>query len=252
MPQRLLTTLKVLLRRKRLSRALVLHSRKYTLRLTAPTLMNILCRQKRDRFSKPENLAILLVNNRSDQTALETSLLYLGVRDYVVVKPLVPNGAWKQSIKVGEALNFARKCAEEYILYADSDDAVILGDPGKAVDLLVQSGGQALFSVTSFPENRGRHDLNGWFRQLADRSGWSHSDAIYLNSGVFVARREFLVSFLETASEYVADDSLLFNKGASLREVSEKFDNDQVIYQILYPRFSDDLRLDYAEELALR
>ena len=97
----------------------------------------------------PSNLAILLVHNRNYKTLLEKSLDYLGVEGYSVVQPDVPPDGWRQTLKITWSLDFARRCGEEYILYIDSDDAMLVGDPQRAINLLKESGGDILYSTTS-------------------------------------------------------------------------------------------------------
>ncbi len=101
-------------------------------------------------------------------------------------------------------------------------------------------------------------ELEGWFRQMADDAGWSRAKNVNLNSGVYVARRERLIELLEAAAEYVTDDDLSweeFNKKRQARTMPEfplGCGSDQSISRFLYPRFAENMRLDYAAKLAIR
>ena len=242
----------------RLRRTLVLHESKFTEGIAPQILIPMLCRPNKGRFRKPDNLAILLLHNRDYKPIVEQGLDYLGIEGYSVVRPHLPQGAWRHSVKITAALDFARNCAEEYILYVDSDDAILIGDPERAIGLLHESGGEMLFSTTTYTDYELMPDLEDWFRQMARDAGWTHAKNVNLNSGVFVARREVLIELLEAAAEYVTDNDL------SLKEFEMKRDArampgyplgcgcDQNIFRFVSPRFSQNLRLDYAAKLAIR
>jgi len=51
-------------------------------------------------------------------------------------------------------------------------------------------------------------ELEGRFRQLADDAGWSSSEYVHLNSGVFIGRRKPMIEFLEEATKFVTDNDL--------------------------------------------
>jgi len=210
----------------------------------------MLCRPNKGRFRKPDNLAILLLHNRDYKTIAEQSLDYLGIAGYSVIHPHLPRGVWRHSVKITAALDFARNCAEEYILYIDSDDAILIGDPHRAIELLHDSGGEMLFSTTTFTEYQLMPELEGWFRQMADDAGWSHAQNVNLNSGVYVARRELLIEFLEAAAGYVTDNDLSGKEFRMKRQARTMSGfplgcgSDQLIFRFLYPRFAENLGLD--------
>ncbi len=218
----------------------------------------MLCWQNKGRFRKPDNLAILLLHNRNYKTILEQSLDYLGIGGYSVVRPHLPRGVWRHTVKITAALDFARQCAEEYILYVDSDDAILIGDPQSAIRLLQDSGGEMLFSTTKARAYGLMPELEGWFRQMADDAGWSRARNVNINCGVYVAQRELLIEFLEAAAEYVTDDDLSWEEFKTKRQarMMPEFPLgcgcDQSISRFLYPRFAEKLRLDYAAKLAIR
>lgn len=249
----------------RYRRALVLHESKYTdwsselgRRFVSRFLIPILCGPNKGKLRKPENLAILLLHNRDYKTILERSLDYLGISGYSVVRPHLPRGVWRYPVKVIAALDFAKRCRDEYILYIDSDDAILTGDPQRAIELLQASGGEMLFSTTHYQAYELMPELEDWFERLADEAGWSGIKNKHLNSGVYVARRERLVEFLEAAAEYVTDDDLTLEElrvrrqERNMPEFPRGCGCDQSIFRFLGPRFAESMRLDYACELAVR
>ena len=245
-------------KRSEIRKALLVHKSRYTEDVSPRILLPILCGPNRGRFRKPDNLAIMLIHNRDYKTVLEQSLDYLGIEGYSVIEPRLPHGVWIFSAKIPAALEFARNRTEEYILYADSDDAILIGDPLRAIRLLQDSGGEMLLSTTKFTRYDLMPELEGWFEQLADDAGWSHSKYVHLNSGVFIARRELLVQLLEAAAKYVTDDDLTpeeFKKKRDARMMPEfplHSGCDQSIYRFVYPSFAERLRLDYEGKLAIR
>lgn len=245
--------------------ALVLHESKYTdwssdfgKWMAQHFLIPIICWPNKGKIRKPENLAILLLHNRDYKTILEQSLDYLGIAGYSVVRPHLPRGVWRYPVKVNAALDFAKRCKDDYILYIDSDDAILTGDPARAIELLQKSGGELLFSTTHYRAYELMPELEGWYRQLANDAGWSGLKNVNLNSGVYVGRRERLIEFLEAAAEYVTDDDLTLEEltvrrqQRNMPEFPRGCGCDQSIFRFLGPRFADHLRLDYASELAVR
>ena len=171
--QRVLGGVQLVIDNPRIRRTLVVHRHKFTKGVVPQILIPMLCWPNKGRFRKPDNLAILLLHNRDYKTILEQSLDYLGIESYSVVSPHLPAGVWRHTAKITAALNFAKNCAEEYILYVDSDDAILIGDPQRAIDLLHDSDGEVLFSATRFRAYQLMPELQTWYRQVADDAGWS-------------------------------------------------------------------------------
>jgi len=246
--------------RQTIRQSLVLHNATYTNCAPAPLLVRALCGPDRGRLRKPANLDILLLHNRSQKTILERSLEYVGIRDYAVVAPALPRGVWRNTYKLPAALRFAKASTSEYILYIDADDAILLGDPARAIASLEASGRDCLFSTTRYRDYGFMPDVEPVFVAEAKQAGWTDSANIHLNSGVFVARRTFLIEFLEAACTFVTDDD------ASWREYSRQSGkgrvknpqfplgcgSDQAIFRFLFPRFRSQIALDYEQKLAFR
>jgi hypothetical protein len=242
--------------RREIRQSLILHDGRYTDHLPSWLLINSLCR---GQFSRPGHLAILLIHNRSYKTVLEQSLDWLGIEGYSIVRPHLPKGIWRNTYKIPAALEFVKQCKDEFILSIDSDDAVLMGNPARAMDLLEESGGQALFSTTNHTGYDFMPEIGEHFRREAQAAGWSGSNSIHLNAGVYISRRKPLVEFLESAVKYVTDDEPLWRDYASLPRGSEVHSSfplacgsEQNIFRFIYPRFAPDLRLDYERRLAFR
>ncbi len=241
--------------------ALVLHNSRYVEVIPPRISINLLCRANRGRCRKPADLAILLIHNRAYKTVLEQSLDYLGIEGYSVARPVLPVGIWRNTYKIRAAIEFLRTCKERYVFYIDSDDAILLGDPQRAIDLLEESGGKMLVSTTNHAGYDFMPHMEGWFTDLAQKGGWS-ADAVdvHLNSGVYVAEREYLRHFLNEVAEYITDNDSWFpqyriaNQGKG--HISPPFPmgcgSDQNIFRFIFPRFADEIRIDYPKKLAFR
>ncbi len=154
-------------------RHLVIHHRRWT---TLPTFiaLPLLCGNAKKKLSCPANLTIVLIHNYEKESILEKSLRYVGIENYVLLKPT--NGQWRANTQKLIELNkyiASGDCPTEYILYIDSDDAVLRGDPGKAVEYLLEEECDALFSSTKgilhfsyLPK------LKKWADQLAYDNGY--------------------------------------------------------------------------------
>jgi hypothetical protein len=218
----------------------------------------MLCWPHRGRLKKPDNLAILLIHNRDYKTLVEHSLDYLGIEGYSVVRPKLPGGRWTNSAKIPAALDFVRNCSEDYILYIDSDDAVLVGDPQRAIDLLDETGAEMIISTTEYLAYQLMPALQPWFRELADSQGWPHAKNVHINSGVYVASRSLLETFLEAAAKYVTDSDIpladykIKRRLGAMPSFPFGCGEDQAIFRFVFPAFADKARLDYSERLAIR
>jgi hypothetical protein len=200
----------------------------------------------------------MLIHNRTYKTILEKSLDFLGVEGYSVVRPYLPRGHWRNTYKIPAALGFVRECHKEFILHIDSDDAILMGNPQRAVDYLEESGGEMLLSTTDYTRYDFMPDREHWFDGKARDAGWTHSRNVHLNAGVYVARRAHLLQFLEAAAEYVTEDEPEWQEYEQRDRPTAKSTfpmgcgSEQNIFRFLYPSFAPAMRLDYAAKLAFR
>jgi hypothetical protein len=197
---------------------------------------------------------ILLVHDRDYLTIMEKSLRYIGIENYSVVRPHLPRGVWRNTLKLPAMLAFAENSRSKYILYVDSDDAVMTGDPARAIALLGESGRDMLISATAFKNYHHFPHMEAWFERLAAERGYASTKVPHPCSGVFVARREFLIDFLRAASAYVTDDDLPVGAIGKVTPPMPGFPrrcgSDQIIFRFIFPRFADLIAIDYAGHLA--
>lgn len=250
-----------ILRQRKRWKSLIIHHSRWTKTLPDFVAIPLLCGNVKNKCACPANLTIVLVHNYDHEPILEKSLRYVGIEHYVLLKP--KSGKWPSNTqKLIELKKYidSDDCSTEYILYIDSDDAVLRGDPGKAIEYLREEGCDALFSATTgtlhfsyLPE------LKQWADELAHENGY---EGLYLNSGVFVGKSAFLKDLLEEALTFVTDQDLtiaarkkLDREGTfaeNLPEFPKGGGSDQMIIRFLHPRYHPRIKVDFKRRLALR
>jgi hypothetical protein len=239
---------------------LVIHRRKLV-KNPPGLIIPLLCGHVNGKFRCPPDLTIVLVHNYDAQPIMEKSLLYVGIKDYVVLKPKL-NRPWYNAVKLETIFNYIKSgsCKTEYIMYCDSDDAILRNDPKKAIQFLQEENCDLLFSRTKCKVGyECMPQVKAWSDQIAQEqgaSGW------YLNSGVYLVRTEFFRIVLEAAIAYVTDDDISLKEyaqrrrngtlGERLPEFPKGAGSDQVIFRYLQPQFYPRIKVDYTGRLALR
>ena len=212
-------------------------------------------------MSCQKNLTIVLIHNYETESILEKSLRYVGIDNHVLLKP--ENGQWPantQKIIELEKYIDSGNCSTEFILYIDSDDAVLRGDPGKAVEYLIEEDCDALYASTKSTRSfRHLPELKKWADKFACDNGYEKR---YLNAGVFVAKTDFLKELLPAALEYVdnydqspPNRKKLHSKGTfydGLPEFPKGVSSDQMIIRYLHPRYHSRIKIDFRQRLALK
>jgi hypothetical protein len=206
-------------------------------------------------------MIIVLVHNRETEPIMERSLRYVGVDNFVVLRPN-GNRPWRNTVKLTMLKEYldSGACKTKYLLLCDSDDAVLSDDPGKAIDYLEDQRCDLLFSSTKYTGGYVcMPHIKEWADQKARESG---SAPTYINAGVFVGKTAFLRQVLEVANSYVTEHDLsrtdyrrLRREGSLNRRLPEfprGIGCDQVILRYLHPRFYPQMKVDYAGQLALR
>jgi len=238
----------------------VIHRRKL-IKNPPGLILPLLCRHVKGTLRCPPDLTILLVHNYETQPIMEKSLLYVGIKNYVVLKPKL-NRSWYSAVKIETILNYLKSglCETEYIMYCDSDDVVLRNDPKKAIQFLQEENCDLLFSRTKCKDGyECMPKVKAWVDQIAQEQG---SPGWYINAGVFIGRTAFFHNLLETVLAYVTDDEISLKDYAQRRrngtlgerrpEFPKGVGSDQVIFRYLQPHFYPQIKVDYTGRLALR
>jgi hypothetical protein len=237
---------------------LVIHRHKLT-RNHPSLVIPLLCGPAKKKLTCPPELNIVLVNNYQHLSLMELSLRYVGIENYTVLKV---NGPWRQSYKLKAIFDYLANNSKktEYLLYCDSNDAVLRDNPQKAIQYLNEENCDLLFSRTKF---KGGYEclpqIKAWADQIARGKG---SPGWYLNSGVYIGRTNFLRQILEIALNYITEQDLSREEYRQLRlsgklcerlpEFPRGCGSDQAIFRFLHPQFYPRIKVDYSGRLALR
>ncbi len=210
------------------------------------------------RHRKPESLEIITCHDYPSKSLLEKSLDYLGIDGYrILTEPF--EGPWRNTYKLKWLLHHLQRHpgGPDKVLFCDADDAVVVGDISRSLEVFERKKCQLLFMSTSFA---------GGYACMPEVKQWA--DGIrpgrYLNSGVYIGRKEFIVEVLSAAADYFTDQDItaeeskrlghgVFNTALCQRLPDyPRGSQDQDILRYLHPRFYPDMQIDYDNELAFR
>ena len=202
-----------------------------------------------------------MIHNYDKISLAEKSLRYVGINNYVVLKPEI-NGPWRNSEKLVTLKKFLESKTHKfkYIFYLDSADVILRDNPRKTLTYLQEQNCDLLFSKTAFSAGYDcMKDRETWTCNVAEKHGHSSS---YLNSGVYIGTVDFLLEVLESALEFVTNNDLtpreaweLLQHGRlceRLPDFPKGVGSDQMIMRYLYPKFYPRMKIDYQGRLALR
>jgi hypothetical protein len=210
------------------------------------------------RQRKPESLEIITCHDYPSKSLLEKSLDYLGIKGCRILRESF-DGPWRNTYKLKWLLHHLERHpgGPDKVLFCDADDAVVVGDISKAMDVFERKKCRLLFMSTSF---------TGGYACMPEVKRWT--DGIrpgrYLNSGVYIGRREFIVEVLRAASAYFTDQDITAQESKSLGHgvfntaLCQRLPDyprgsqDQDILRYLHPQFYPHMQIDYDNELAFR
>jgi hypothetical protein len=240
---------------------LVIHRRNLT-KLPHTIAVPLWCRKVKRKLSCPEELTIVLIHNYEKEPIMVKSLHYSGIHNFIVLKPKIDKKPWHNSVKIPTLVEYLKSglCKTPYLLFCDSDDAVLRDDPGKAIQYLHEEDCDLLLANTDY---RGGYKYMPQIKALADKIAQDngYSD-LYINTGVYIGRTKFIQQVFEKAMEYVTKNDLSREEYRSRRrdgtlcarlpEFPKGIGCDQVIIRFLHPQFYPKMKIDYAGKLALR
>ncbi len=187
-------------------------------------------------FQRPEGLCMITWSNYPEKTIAEQSFDLLGIQGYRVLGRDVKKWTLDLKITLTLAELESDQCQDEYVFWMDARDAVLLGDPARAIHCLRQSGADVILTSTDWIAA----DLTApaaFARSLAPTGCLTP----YLNTGVVVARRTALIKLLRQALPYV---------GQSVSTITPTC--DQAIITAIHKDHANDTVIDYWQYLALR
>lgn len=146
------------------------------------------------------------------------------------------NEKYQSMLKITNTLDFLKKTTAKYIFGCDAKDVFILKHPN---DILKSF-------LTKFPNHKmlinGELNDTPQFITTFEHESFKHHNSPYrfVNSGVYIAEKEFLINFLIRCLEYY--DSILQIGVSSHMQ-------DQACFKVVYPEFYPSAFLDYDCEI---
>lgn len=228
--------------------------------IPAAVALPLVCGPVKGALRNPDELTIVLVHNDEEPPLLERGLRYVGIDDFVVLRPEV-TGEWRDTTKILALLDWLRAggCRTEFVLYVDSRDALLRAAPWRAVTLLRELDCDCIFSSTAVSYGYAcMPDVKAWADENARQHGYRQR---YINAGVFVGRATFVRELFEEAVNFIGPDDWPRRvyrrhvRAGTLCEALPDFPHgvgtDQPIIRYLHPLFYPRLHCDYAGRLAV-
>lgn len=208
----------------------------------------------KNAFRCPDELTIFTAHNYRNSSLLEANLQYLGIDDYVVLNRRVE--VWSNSLRIKWFLEFleSNQCKNPLVLHCDADDVILRDSPQRIVDVFHTQDCDALYCSTRWPHG---YKCAPKIRRWADTV---HPDR-YLNGGVFIGRRDFLIEVYRSVLDYVTDQDHVGNHDShAFYRREEQFAKDfprgvgcdQAILRYLEPQFYPRLKVDAENNFAWR
>ena len=220
---------------------------------------------KYQTLNMPEELTIVTCRNEGKMTdrlihelqgydevsLLESSLQFLGISSLeVLTDARLP---WRNTFKfqmLHDYLN-SGKCNTEYFMCCDAIDVIFKDDPQKVIDIFESFDCDALFMST--------HSTDGYncmlqVKQFIDNINGGNGR--YLNSGVYIARTEFIKEVINEAMNYAIPHGVTMDKyreylGSNPTNYPQG-SQDQDIFRFLESKFYPRIRVDYKNIMAYR
>ena len=219
----------------------------------------------RDIFKMPDDLTIVTCRNEGsmedriidhlkgyeEKSILESSLEYLGIDGLVVLKDgRLP---WRNTFKFEMLNNYLNsgKCKTKYFMCCDAIDVIFKDDPQKVIDIFESFDCDALFMST--------HSTDGYncmsdVKEFVDKINGGNSR--YLNSGVYIAKTEFIKEVIGEAMNYAIPHGVTMDKyreylGSNPTNYPQG-SQDQDIFRFLEYKFYTRMKVDYKNIMAYR
>lgn len=214
--------------------------------------------ERKPKFGKPGSLDIITCHDYPGKSLFERSLDLLRITGAIVLKESF-SGPWRNTFKLQWVLNHLERTPNgaEWVLFCDADDTLIKDDPHKVLEIFHSKNCQLLFMSSNF---------EGGYACMLEKKQWSDSlrPGRYLNSGVYIGRRNFILTVLREACTYVTEDAITAEESRRLghgvidnrlrRRLPDypRGSQDQDILRYIHPDFYPDMQIDYDNELAFR
>ena len=185
------------------------------------------------------------------KSILECSLEYLGIEGLVVLTD--DRLPWRNTFKFEMIYNYLKsgECDTEYFMCCDAIDVIFKDDPQKVIDIFKTFNCDMLFMST--------HSTDGYncmpqVKELIDKINGNNGR--YMNSGVYIAKTEFLKEVIDEAMNYAIPHGVTMDDYreylTSQPADYPKGSQDQDIFRFIEPNFYPRIKVDYNNFMAYR
>jgi hypothetical protein len=219
----------------------------------------------KNAFKMPKDLTIVTCRNKGsmedriidhlkgyeEKSILESSLEYLGIDGLVVLRDgRLP---WRNTFKFEMLNNYLNsgKCKTKYFMCCDAIDVIFKDDPQRVIDIFESFDCDSLFMST--------HSTDGYncmpdVKEFVDKINGGNGR--YLNSGVYIAKTEFIKEVVGESMNYAIPHGVTMDKYREYLNSTPsdypKGSQDQDIFRFLEKKFYPRLKVDYKNLMAYR
>tara|TARA_R100000231_G_scaffold139611_1_gene121610 strand:+ start:1226 stop:1969 length:744 start_codon:yes stop_codon:yes gene_type:complete len=219
----------------------------------------------KNAFQMPKDLTIVTCRNEGsmedriinhlrgyeEKSILESSLEYLGVDGLVVLKDgRLP---WRNTFKFEMLHNYfnSGKCNTKYFMCCDAIDVIFKDNPQKVIDIFETFECDALFMSTNSLDG---YDCMTEVKQFVDKINGGNGR--YLNSGVYIAKTDFIKEVIGKAMDYALPHGVTMDKYREYLSSNPsnypQGSQDQDIFRFLESKFYPKIKVDYKNIMAYR
>ena len=216
-------------------------------------------------FKMPKDLTIVTCRNKGSmedriiehlkgyekKSILESSLEYLGINDLVLLTD--DRLPWRNTFKFEMIHNYLNsgECNTKYFMCCDAIDVIFKDDPQKVIDIFETFDCEALFMST--------HSVDGYncmteVKEFVDKI--NDGNGRYLNSGVYIAKTDFIKEVIGEAMKYALPHGVTMDKYREYLNSNPsnypQGSQDQDIFRFLESKFYPKIKVDYKNIMAYR
>jgi hypothetical protein len=138
---------------------------------------------------------------------------------------------WTNRLKIPLTLEFVKTVRTKYIIALDCYDVLVLGEIEEIIDRFRKTGAEILFNATgtNYPSCQRNKEIE---EKICVERPFN-----FLNSGAFIANRDYLEDFLSDVNSYEDEYTMRYKS------------SDQIKYKPLYYKRYPDVRIDSTCEI---
>lgn len=195
----------------------------------------------KNAFKMPDGLSIFTAHNYDKKSLFERNLDFLGIHNYHVIK--INMKPWNHTLRIKWFLEYLiNDCKTELVLYCDADDVILRSDPKELIKSFEYLNCKLIYNSTSWPHGyKCMPEIFDWVNKIHPKR--------YLNGGVFLGNRTFLISVLKRFLQFTVNNppstKYFYENELEFKESFPKgVGCDQPILRYIEPEFYPNLIID--------